>query len=98
MFMPCLRYGIAMKSDYSPNRVELPGGKTVIGCQLDRLKPEVTRPAFPKYMNVNRLIAVEAIEEEPVEARDTLDSPHSIVWKPLLKVLTMSGRVDVTFN
>jgi len=87
-----------MKSDHSPNRVELPGGKTVIGCQLDRLKPELTRPVFPTYMNVNRLIAVEAIEEEPVWSRDILDSRHSIVWNPLLKAITTSCRVYFTFN
>lgn len=38
--------------------------------QLDRLKPKLARPALPTHVNMNRLVAIETIKEEPVRSRD----------------------------
>ena len=57
-----------MDSDQPPNCVQLPSGKPVIRRQLDRFQPEFAGPTFPTDVNVDWLVAVKAIEKEPVRS------------------------------
>jgi hypothetical protein len=49
----------------------------VVCRKLKGLKPEFTGPPFSSDVDVNRLVAVKAIEEEPIGSGDVLDSWHS---------------------
>jgi hypothetical protein len=66
-----------MGFDRSPYYIQFPGSKAVICCKLNGLKPELTRLPFPSDGDVNRLVAVKAIKEEPIASGDVLDSWHS---------------------
>jgi hypothetical protein len=66
-----------MSFDQSPYNIQFPGSKAVICCKLNGLKPELTRLPFPSDVDVNRLVAVKAIKEEPIGSGDVLDSWHS---------------------
>jgi len=77
VLMPCLRNDIAMSFDQSPYHIQLPGSEAVVCCKLNGLKPELTRLPFPPDVDVNRLVAVKAIKEEPIGSGDVLDSWHS---------------------
>jgi hypothetical protein len=79
MLMPCLRNGIVMGFDQSPYRVQLPGTKTVICCKLNGFKPKLTRLVFSSDVDMNGLVAVKTIKEEPIWSGDVFDSGHSMV-------------------
>jgi hypothetical protein len=50
----------------------------MIRSKLDGLQPKLTVSSLPPYMDVDRLIAIKAVEEKPERSRDVLDSGHSL--------------------
>ena len=65
-----------MEIDYSANHIQLSGSESVIPGQPKRIEPEFAGAILALHMNVRRLIAVEAREEEPIRPENTLDSWH----------------------
>jgi hypothetical protein len=57
--------------------IQFPGRKAVVCCKPNGLKPKLTRLPFPSDVDVNWLVAVKAIKEEPIGSGDVLDSWHS---------------------
>jgi hypothetical protein len=45
--------------------------------KLYRLQPKFTVSPLAPYMDVDRFVAIEAVEEKPERSRDVLDSGHS---------------------
>jgi len=70
-----------MGPDEAANQVQLSGAEAMVAGKLKRLEPELAGLVLPFHMNVRRLVAVEAREEEPIRPRNTSDSRHS---KPAL--------------
>src|SRR5947207_9323811 len=77
VFMPYLQNFAAPRTDDSANHVQFVGAETMTSRQFDRFEPEFAGATPPLHMDVRRLIAVEAREEEPVRSRDVLDPWHS---------------------
>ena len=53
------------------------GEKTVVFGEGQRFQPELADHSLPPDMYVRRLVAVEAVEVEPMRTRDILNSRHS---------------------
>ena len=66
-----------MTRDQPPNDVQLPRSKTMILGKLNGLQPKFTVSSLAPYMDMDRLIAIEAVEEKPEWSGDVLDSGHS---------------------
>jgi len=79
MFMPSLDDDVVIGLDQSPDGVQLFCREAMIRPKLDRLKPELAVLLLAPDVNANRLIAVEAVEEDPIGAWDVLDSRQSPV-------------------
>lgn len=77
--MPCLQNAGAMRLDDASNRTQLSGAEAMTVNQPERLKPEFARLVLALHMNMWRLAAIEAGEEEPIGTGDALDSWHSDV-------------------
>jgi hypothetical protein len=58
------------------NTVQFCGGETVIRCQHHWLKPILAHHPFAADMNMPGLIAVQAVEEKAIGARDTANGWH----------------------
>src|SRR5690348_15771125 len=82
VLIPRLQYRCAMRHDDPADHIQLPGSKTVIACQLQRLKPELASLVFLLDMDVRRLAAIETREEEPVRPGNTANARHSSVLVP----------------
>jgi hypothetical protein len=76
MFIPCLHDPLPVSGDDFPNGVQLFCCETLIFCQRHRLDPEFADHPFPLNMDVHSLVTVEAVEEEPVWARNIADRWH----------------------
>ena len=74
-----------MGPDEAANRAQFPGAEAMAAGKLKRFEPELAGLVLPFHMNVRRLAAVEAREEEPIRSRNTSDSRHS---KPALPPAT----------
>jgi hypothetical protein len=75
--------------------VQLPGRESAIRGQCQRFEPESARGAVALYMNVHRLAAVEAGEEEPGTVRGCRESRASGVPFPgrhRAQMLTLADR------
>jgi hypothetical protein len=70
-----------MGPDEAANQVQLSGAEAVAAGKLKRFEPKLAGLVLPFHMNVRRLAAVEAREEEPIRPGNTSDSRHS---KPAL--------------
>jgi hypothetical protein len=55
---------------------EIMAAEAMVGDQRDRLNPELTDAPVPLNMDMHRLSAVEAVEEEPEPSRDTTNGWH----------------------
>ena len=54
-----------MGPDEAANQAQLSGAETVVAGKLQRFEPELAGIVLPFHMNVRRLAAVEARQEEP---------------------------------
>jgi len=70
-----------MGPDEAANQAQLSGAEAMAAGKLKWFEPELAGLVLPFHMNVRRLGAVEAREEEPIRPRNTSDSRHS---KPAL--------------
>jgi hypothetical protein len=52
----------------------------MISSQDQRLEPEFAGHALPFHMNMNRLVAIEAIEIEPILSGNIFDRRHGRPW------------------
>src|SRR5437764_1206554 len=77
MFIPRLQDSSEMGPDEPPNQVQLSGAETMIAGKRWRLDPELAGSVLPFDMNMGRLAAVEAREEQPIRPTNTSDSRHS---------------------
>jgi hypothetical protein len=66
-----------MGPDETANQVQLSGTKAMAAAKLKWFEPKLAGLVLPFHMNVRRLAAVEAGEEEPIRPRNTSDSRHS---------------------
>src|SRR6185436_20788718 len=92
VFMPRLQNDEAMRLDEAPNHVQLMGAEAVVARKTKRIEPELAGLVLALHVNVRRLIAIEAREEEPVRARDSLDSWHSIAPPPFASIFCSLAR------
>ena len=67
-----------MGLDDSANHTQLSGTEAVITGKPKGLEPEFAGSVLALHMNVRRLIAVKAREEEPIRPGNPLDSWHSV--------------------
>jgi len=77
MFMPRLNDDLIISRNQPPNQVQLPRVKAMITGKLYGFQPKFTVSSLAPYMDVDRFVAIEAVEEEPEWSRDVLDSGHS---------------------
>jgi hypothetical protein len=77
VFMPYLQDFAALRTDDSANHVQFVGVETMTSRQFNLSEPEFAGATPSLHMDVRRLIAVEAREEEPIRSRDVLDPWHS---------------------
>ena len=77
MFMPRLNDDLIMTRNQPPNDVQLPRTKAMIIGKLYGFQPKFTVSSLAPYVDVDRFVAIEAVEEKPEWSRDVLDSGHS---------------------
>ena len=68
-----------MRLDDASDDVQVSGAEAMTASQSERFKPEFARLVLALHMNVWRLVAIEAGEEEPIGTGDAFDSWHSDV-------------------
>ena len=73
-----------MRPDDASNHVQLSGTESMTASQPERPKPEFARLVLALHVNMWRLAAIEAGEEEPIGTGDAFDSWHSDA--PLLEL------------
>jgi hypothetical protein len=76
MFMPSLQDNSTVGPNEPPEQVQLTGVEAVAARKAKRFQPELAGAAVTLHVNVRRLAAVEAREEEPVRPRNPSDSRH----------------------
>jgi hypothetical protein len=76
MFMPSLQDSSAVGPNEPPEQVQLTGVEAVAARKTKRLQPELARTAVTLHVNVRRLTAVEAREEESVWPGNSSDPWH----------------------
>jgi hypothetical protein len=90
-----------MGPDEAANRAQFPGAEAMAAGKLKRLEPELAGLVLPFHMNVRRLAAVEAGEEEPIRPGNTSDSRHlaGISHKGVVDLRSHPnrGRVEAPF-
>jgi hypothetical protein len=79
--MPCLEDHLKVVLNHLTNPVQLSWREPMVAAQGQRLEPELTEHALSLHMDVLGLVAVEAIEEEPVLTRDTLDRRQAVSFQ-----------------
>jgi len=77
MFMPRFNDDLIVSRNQPPDDVQLPRIKAMIVGKLYGFQPKFAVSSLAPYMNVDRFIAIEAVEEKPVWPRDVRDSGHS---------------------
>jgi hypothetical protein len=77
VFIPSLYNDNQMRLNDSSNNVQLPGVEAMIPSQAERLKAELAGLVLTVDVDVRRLIAVKAREEESIRAGNPFDSWHS---------------------
>ena len=73
MFIPGLPNMVQIVEDHLPDAIQFLCRETVIVRQDNRLEPEFAYGPVAAYMDVARFITVEAVNEEPIRARNTGD-------------------------
>jgi hypothetical protein len=74
--MPCLYNLDQIGANLITDGREFARGKTVIGAQFDGLQPEFANHVLSLNMHMQGLVAVEAVKEKSVWARDTCYAGH----------------------
>src|SRR5688572_18196432 len=77
VLIPRLQYPGPMVFNIRPDDVQLPARESVIQGQRDRLEPELAHHPLAADVHVPRLPAVEAVEKEPIRARDSGNARHA---------------------
>jgi hypothetical protein len=75
--MPCLTNGRFVLDNQTTDFVELWWAEPMIRRQLDRRQPELGVLSVSANVDVQRLVAVETVEEEPVRPWNTCDRRQS---------------------
>jgi hypothetical protein len=76
--MPGLTDRLQVVFNQPPNLIEFSRLEAMIRRQRNGLKPELARLVLPAHVNVHSLVAVEAVEVEPVRSLNVGDSRHSV--------------------
>ena len=76
MLTPSLQDQIYILVNQTADPIQLSRRKTVVFRERNRTKPELTEQPVPLDMDMLRLVAIEAVEEQPVRTRDVPDSWH----------------------
>jgi hypothetical protein len=76
--MPGLTDPFLMLFNQPPNLVEFSRLEAMIRGQRNRPKPELARLVLTTHVNVHSLVAVEAVEVQPVGSRNVGDPRHSV--------------------
>lgn len=76
VLIPCLQDVFEIVSNQFSNSVQFFGRESIIAAELNRLQPEFAKIAFSPHVDVLRLCAIEAVEEEPIWARDSTYRRH----------------------
>ncbi len=71
-----------MGLDNSTNQIQFSAPEAVVTAKAKGLKPKFACHGLPLYVNVRRLIAVEAREEETIRSGDISDFWHSGQSRP----------------
>jgi hypothetical protein len=79
MRIPTLLDEAQVLVNQSSDSVQIPRREPTTAGELHRLKPEFAGCVVPFDVDVWRLVAVEAEEEEPVRTREVLDSRHELL-------------------
>jgi hypothetical protein len=68
--MPCLNNGPFVIDNEATNLVELSWAEPMIPRKFDGHQPELRMVTISSNMNVNGLVAIETVEEQPVRPRN----------------------------
>src|SRR5712691_5050317 len=77
VLIPRLHDLLVMLSNDLADPSQLVSRKPVVAREHQRLQPELARAPVSLHMDVGRLVAIEAGEEEPIRSRDATDAWHS---------------------
>ena len=80
VFIPCLQNAKKIGLYQLANLIKLVGSEAAILAQCKRLQPELAHALLPLDMYVLGLIAIEAVEEDPIGSRDVFDCRHQ-AWR-----------------
>jgi hypothetical protein len=78
--MPCLDESLTLGGNVASNLIQLSSRETMIGREVNRVKPELARLVVPFDMHMHRLIAVEAVEVKPIRT-----------WRALIVGMTQAA-------
>ena len=89
MLTPSLQDQIQILVHQTAEHIQFSRRKTFVFRERNRTKPELTEQPVPLDMDMLRLVAIEAVEEQPVRTRDVPDSWHcstkgyysTVLWK-----------------
>src|SRR6266446_7868820 len=73
MFIPSLPNTVHIVDDDLPDAVQFLCREAVVVRQDNGFEPEFADGPVPAHMDVPRFVTVEAVEEEPIRARNTRD-------------------------
>jgi hypothetical protein len=74
--MPCLDESLTLGGNEAANLGQLSSGETMIGCEVNRVEPELACLLVPFDMHMHRLIAIEAVKVKPIRTQSVLDRGH----------------------
>jgi hypothetical protein len=77
VFIPGLQNAIQIIEDYPSNVVKVSWRKAVVGAKDNGFQPKLARHAFTAHMHVLGFVAIKAVKEKPVWARNALNRRHS---------------------
>src|SRR5688572_13698797 len=79
---PRLQNAVFVLQDNAPYCRELTGAEPVVGSQRHWVEPELAGCLISPRVDVHWLVTVEAVEEQPVRARNSLDCRHESATLP----------------
>src|SRR5712664_1832286 len=75
--IPCLHDLLVIPPNKLADPSQLVCGKPMVPREHQRFQPELAGASVSLHVNMGRLVAVEAGEEEPIRSSDATDSWHS---------------------
>jgi hypothetical protein len=84
MLIPSLQNLLPMFHNQPADAVQFGGRKPLVEAEHDRFQPELSDHMLTPNMHMLRLVAVEAVEKEPVRTGHITDRRHAAFFRRLL--------------